>query len=167
MYIYDIQSDRIHKNHPKHSNLKNCCFRYIRPQKSPKISQKNDNSITICSIFWIGMAYFIWYVVNPHDGSEYICQRGVGGHLGQFTPVIFRNNTRFWPMTSFWAAMISKRRLGHIWPPGPSKVRQLKFLHRKIAVFEMFFCTKSNFLAKWSIVAHSYHTYSESYCSSG
>ena len=114
MYIYDKQSEKIHRNHPKHSNLENRFFRYIRPQKSPKIAKKNDDPITNCSIFWIGMAYFIWYVVNPHDGSEYICQRGVGGHLGQFTPVIFRNNTRFWPMTSFWAAITLKRRLGHL-----------------------------------------------------
>ena len=40
MYIYDKQSDRIHRNHPKHSKLENRCFRYIRPQKSPKVGQK-------------------------------------------------------------------------------------------------------------------------------
>ena len=101
MYIYGIQSDIMHSFHPKHSNLENRCFCYIRPQKSPKIAKKNDDPITNCSIFWIGMAYFIWYVVNPHDGSEYISQGGIEGHLGRFTPVIFRNNTPFWPMASF------------------------------------------------------------------
>ena len=45
MYIYDKQSDRIHRNHTKHSNLENRYFRYIRPQKSPKIAQKSYHSI--------------------------------------------------------------------------------------------------------------------------
>ena len=55
MYIYGIQSDRMHSFHPKHSNLENSCFRYIRPQKAPKIAQKTDHSIAIYSIFLIGM----------------------------------------------------------------------------------------------------------------
>ena len=60
------QSDTIHRNHPKHSNLENHCFGYIRPQKSPKIAQENDHSNAIFSIFLIGMVYFLWYLVNPH-----------------------------------------------------------------------------------------------------
>ena len=39
------QSDRIHRNHPKHSNPENCCFRYTRPQKSPKIAQKLNRDL--------------------------------------------------------------------------------------------------------------------------
>ena len=64
MYIYDKQSGRIHRNHPKHSNPENRCFHYVRPQKSPKIAQKTDHSIAICSTFLIGMVYFGWYLVN-------------------------------------------------------------------------------------------------------
>ena len=30
MYIYGIQSDKMHSFHPKHSNLENHCFRYKR-----------------------------------------------------------------------------------------------------------------------------------------
>ena len=66
MYIYGIQSDRMHRFHPKHSNLENRCFRYIRPQKSPKIAQKTDHSVAIFSIFLLGKVYFGWYLVNPH-----------------------------------------------------------------------------------------------------
>ena len=40
IYIYDKQSDRIQRIHPQRSNHENRCFRYIRPQKSPKIAQK-------------------------------------------------------------------------------------------------------------------------------
>ena len=47
MYIYDKQNDRIHRNHPKHSNLENRCFRYIGPQKSPKILEV-DPCFEIC-----------------------------------------------------------------------------------------------------------------------
>ena len=36
-----------------------------RPQKSPKIAQ-TGRFIVICSIFWIGMVYIRWYLVNPH-----------------------------------------------------------------------------------------------------
>jgi len=66
MYIYPIQSDIIHRIHPKHSNLENRFFRYLGPQKSPKKLQKNDHSIATFSIFLIGMVYFGWYLVNPH-----------------------------------------------------------------------------------------------------
>ena len=34
--------------------------------KSPKIAQKNNHSIGICSIFLVGMVYFGWYLVNSH-----------------------------------------------------------------------------------------------------
>ena len=66
MYIYDKQSDRIHRNHPKHSILENRCFRYIRPQKSPKIAQKNDHSIALAQKKFIGMVYLLWYMLNPY-----------------------------------------------------------------------------------------------------
>ena len=51
VYIYGIQSDRMHSFQSKHSNLENRCFHYIRPQKSPKIAQKSNHSIAIFSIF--------------------------------------------------------------------------------------------------------------------
>ena len=47
MYIYSIQSDMMHSFHPKHSNLENRCFRYIGPQKSPKILEV-DTRFEIC-----------------------------------------------------------------------------------------------------------------------
>ena len=60
MYIYGIQSDRMHSFHPKHSNLENRCFRYIRPQKSPKKAQKQR-------IFWM-----VPGDSSCPDGSEYV-----------------------------------------------------------------------------------------------
>ena len=66
MYIYGIQSDRMHSFHPKHSNLENRCFRYIGPQKSPKILQKTDLSFANFSFFLISMVYFKCFLVNPH-----------------------------------------------------------------------------------------------------
>ena len=65
MYIYGIQSDKMHSFHPRHSNLKNRCFRYIRPQKSPKIAQKKSLNRDFLN-FLIGMVYFRCYLVNPH-----------------------------------------------------------------------------------------------------
>ena len=35
MYSYEIQSDRIHRNHPEHSNLENRSFRYVRTLRLP------------------------------------------------------------------------------------------------------------------------------------
>ena len=76
MYIYDKQSDRIHRNKPKHSNLENHCFRYIRPQKSPKIAQKTDNSIAFYSDYLIGMVNFLLGDSSCPNGSEYVWERG-------------------------------------------------------------------------------------------
>ena len=70
MYIYDIQSEIMHRNHPKHSNFENRCIRYIiwAPdlRNHQKYPQKTLHSIAICSIFFIGMVYFGWYLVIPH-----------------------------------------------------------------------------------------------------
>ena len=35
-------------------------------QKLPNITQKTGRFIAICPIFWIGMVYIMWYLVNPH-----------------------------------------------------------------------------------------------------
>ena len=81
MYIYGIQSDRMHSFHPKHSNLESRCFRCIRPHKSPKIAQKTDHSIAIFSIFLNRYGIF-WMVPGESpflEGSEYVWQREVGG----------------------------------------------------------------------------------------
>ena len=47
----------------------------------------------------------------------YILYKAIGRKLAEclwfITPLIFRNTTDFWPMTSLWAAITSKRRLGH------------------------------------------------------
>ena len=48
------------------NKIKNHCFRYISPQKSPKIAQKRITQSQFAQIFFIGMVYFLWYVVNPH-----------------------------------------------------------------------------------------------------
>ena len=46
-------------------------------QKSPKIAKKNDHSIAICSIFFIGVVYFGWYLVNPYvQAVQNMCGRG-------------------------------------------------------------------------------------------
>ena len=47
-------------------SLNSLCKSGSRPQKSPKKAQKTDHSIAIYSIFWIGMVYFGWHLVNPH-----------------------------------------------------------------------------------------------------
>ena len=81
MYIYDKQSGRIHRNHPKHSNPENRCFHYVRPQKSPKIAQKKRS--LKCDLLNFFNRYGIFWVVPSEsycpDGSEYAWQRGVGG----------------------------------------------------------------------------------------
>ena len=78
MYIYGIQSDKMHSFHPKHSNLENRCFRYIRPQKSPKIAQKTITQSRFSQLF---DRYGIFWVISGEsscpDGSEYVWQRGV------------------------------------------------------------------------------------------
>ena len=61
-----LTNSAMHRNHPKHSNLENRCFRYIRTQKSPKKAQKTNHSIAICSILLIGMVYKRLCLVNPH-----------------------------------------------------------------------------------------------------
>ena len=37
-----------------------------RPQKLPKIAQKRDRSIAICSNFCIGMVCIAIHILNPH-----------------------------------------------------------------------------------------------------
>ena len=73
MYVYDIQSDRMHSFHPKHSNIENRCFRYIRPQKSPKIAQKTITQSRFSQLF---DRYGIFWVIPGEsscpDGSEYV-----------------------------------------------------------------------------------------------
>ena len=62
MNSYEIQSDRIHRNHSRHSNLENRWFCYIIWAKSPKLAKRNSKiffwhySIQIIGIFLI---YFL------------------------------------------------------------------------------------------------------------
>ena len=74
MYIYDIQSDKIHRNHPKHSNLENRWFPYIIWAKSPKIAEKNDHSIAIFSILFnrSGIFYMVHGESSGPKGSKYV-----------------------------------------------------------------------------------------------
>ena len=59
--------------------LENRCFRYIRPQKSPKIAQKTITQSRFSQLF---DRYGIFWVIPGEsscpDGSEYVWQRGVG-----------------------------------------------------------------------------------------
>ena len=64
MYIYDKQRDAIHRNHPKHWNLENRCFRFRRPQKSPKIAQKTITQSRFAQFFLIGMVHIRWYLIH-------------------------------------------------------------------------------------------------------
>ena len=70
------------------------------------------------------------------------------------TPQSFQGHPRSWPGVNGLASRSFQSQVTQIC------VHQNR---RKLGVF----CTKSIFLAKRSIVAYSYHTYSESSCSSG
>ena len=67
------------------NKVKNQCFRYISPQKSPKIAQKRITQSQFAQIFFIGMVYF--FMVRGEsscpDGSEFVWERGVRGLYGR------------------------------------------------------------------------------------
>ena len=86
MYVYAIQSERIHRIHPKHCNLENHCFCYIRPQKSPKIAQKTITQSQFSHFLnWYGIFWMAQGESSCPGGSDYVWQRGVGGLKGRVT----------------------------------------------------------------------------------
>ena len=78
----------MHSFHPKHSNIENRYFRYIRPQKSSKIAQKNWSLNLDLLNFFIGMVHG---ASSGPDGSYYVWERGVGGLSDRVT------GGRSWP----------------------------------------------------------------------
>ena len=87
MYIYGIQSDRMHSFHPKLSNIENHCFCYKRPQKSQKIAQKkrslNRNFLNLFNRY--GIFFIALGESSCPGGSEYVWQRGVESLQGRVT----------------------------------------------------------------------------------
>ena len=70
MYIYDIQSDLMHRNHLKHSAFEKSLISLYnlgsRPQKSPKIAKKKRSLNRDLLNFFLDMVYIRWYLVNPY-----------------------------------------------------------------------------------------------------
>ena len=82
MYIYDKQRYTMHRNHPKHSNLENRCFRYKRPQKSPKEPKKTiTQSHLLKKIYRYGIFFMVRGESSCPDGLEYVWERGEGPTL--------------------------------------------------------------------------------------
>ena len=76
-----------------------------------------------CGVAKVTPPIFIREVLNEYNMDSDIgtpCSipfKAIGRKLAEWlwlaTPLIFRNTTCFWPMALLWAALTSKRRLGH------------------------------------------------------
>ena len=73
MYIYYKQSDRIHRNHPKHSNFENRCFRYKIEWRS--YHDHHHQTITIIIVipmFWSQSVPLVGWYYSASDLNLFV-----------------------------------------------------------------------------------------------
>ena len=135
MYIYDKQSDIMHRNYPKYSNLENRWFCYIIWAPDLRNHQICKKILSLHRDFHIYKSMFYSFQSNGTKNKKVL----VFSYSSYF---FVTTGPIFYPMTSLWAAITSKRRLGHPKPiifseswvlkdsvgTGPEKCSRWKFL---------------------------------------